>query len=186
MHHVPVRSKLGPASKQQLKFLSKGARRVLSILFLAGVFFFAILSFTTYVRDTDTNDVKSAAQVGASRLRRALTTGVQDVDRVLHRSRGAAGPLRIMLASHNRLFWLHTDTGNTTVLHERGVSRAVRRTSAGPMYIGASACSEHAAATRGVSATGCALRSVSRGTPPQRRPQDGLERGTAAQLAPGN
>ena len=125
MHHVPVRSKLGPASKQQLKFLSPRHRRLLSILFLSGLFFFAILSFTIYVKDPESNNVRSAAQVGASRIRRALNTGVQDVERiVLHRSRGAAAPLRIMLASHNRLFWLHTDTGNTTVIHEGGVSGA--------------------------------------------------------------
>lgn len=115
MHHVAVRSKLGGAPRQ-FKHLSKGARRVLSILFLAGLFFFAILSFSIYVKDPDSNNVRALAGKGRRRSTAATTAVVVP----------PAAPLRIMVATHNRLFWYFPENKTTAVLHEGEVGQWCR------------------------------------------------------------
>lgn len=127
MQAVPVRGKLGHASKS-IKFLSPRARRLLSLLFLGGVFFFAFLSFSTHVRDPEASNSRSGkkGQVKAgSALRRALSSATDGVSTIsaVHVEAGTSEPVprkpvRLLLASHNRLFWYSVDDNTTQVLHE--------------------------------------------------------------------
>ncbi|KAG2444762.1 hypothetical protein HXX76_001506 [Chlamydomonas incerta] len=128
MQAVPVRGKLGHASKS-IKHLSPRARRLLSLLFLGGVFFFALLSFSTRVRDPEASnshsDKNGEAKAGSA-LRRALSSGRGGVSTgasAVHLQAGTSEPaprkpVRLLLASHNRLFWYSVDNDTTQVLHE--------------------------------------------------------------------
>ncbi|KAG2501830.1 hypothetical protein HYH03_000329 [Edaphochlamys debaryana] len=122
MHAVPVRSKLGVAPKH-LHFLSPRARRALSILFAGGLLFFAFLSFSIYVKDPESSSTKG----GNGKLRRSLAVSRSNGGRIVsgrtvHRGGNTAvhsdEPLRLLLASHNRLFWYDVLNSSVQVLHE--------------------------------------------------------------------
>lgn len=117
---LPVRSKLGSAARQ-FKHLSPRARRLLGLLFLAGLFFFALLSFSIHVRDPDTvqpasSSSKRSLHESVAKSSHTVSTAQQLGGTTSHSTTGE--PLKLMLASHNRLFWYFPHNDSIKVLHE--------------------------------------------------------------------
>ncbi|GLC58284.1 hypothetical protein PLESTB_001341600 [Pleodorina starrii] len=116
---VASRSRFSHAYKH-LKVLSPRARKLLSVLFAAGLFFFAFLSLSIYVKDPDSVHAKSR-----SGQRRSLAVEGQDGGRIgghsaqsSSSSSSPSAPLQLLLASHNRLFWYFPGNNTIHVLHE--------------------------------------------------------------------
>ncbi|GIL43818.1 hypothetical protein Vafri_1420 [Volvox africanus] len=113
------RSRVGHAYKQ-LKFLSPRARKLLSISFAAGLCFFALLSLSIYVKDPDSVHArKNEDRSGQRRSLAVSRTGAKRIDR--HEGKSVSSgtkPFRLMLASHNRLFWYYPSNDSIHVLHE--------------------------------------------------------------------
>ncbi|KXZ44217.1 hypothetical protein GPECTOR_71g578 [Gonium pectorale] len=108
---------------KQLKFLSPRARKLLSVLFAAGLFFLALLSLSHYVKDPET--VTSAAGGGKAtaggKSRRGLISSVGRIathQTAAGASSGTPQPVKLLLASHNRLFWYFVENSTVQVLHE--------------------------------------------------------------------
>ncbi|GIL81892.1 hypothetical protein Vretimale_1469 [Volvox reticuliferus] len=113
------RSRVGHAYKH-LKFLSPRARKLLSISFAAGLCFFALLSLSIYVKDPDS--IRTRKNEDRSSQRRSLavsSTGAKRIGRQKGMSVSSGNkPFRLILASHNRLFWYYPGNDSIHVLHE--------------------------------------------------------------------
>ncbi|GFR39810.1 hypothetical protein Agub_g302, partial [Astrephomene gubernaculifera] len=92
------------------------------LLFAAGLFFFAVLSLSIYVKDPDSVTLKSSV-TAKEPVRRSLGTSAKDAKRIGSRQRPQihsipGTPLKLLLASHNRLFWYDVANDTVQVLHE--------------------------------------------------------------------
>lgn len=106
------------------------------LLLLAGLLVLALLSLSRRVDDPDTQRLSRSSSEGEAatadiRGRHASASSV---------SAAAAGPLRLMLASHGRVMWYYPGTNTSVVLHEGGVSVGIRLWNKSPFL-----CSSHIA-----------------------------------------